>query len=224
MPVLGVGCGDRFERFHALLLGLPDPHEDAAGERDPQLAGRADRLQTPGGVLRGRSRVHRLHQPLGDRLQHQALRRRHLAQARQVLTREHAEIGVRQQAPLERALTRPHDVGREVLVAVLAQPRGDIRIDLGTLPSQHQQLLDLAARGAVEDLEDLLGRVQVRLVRCERAVLAVAAAGPRQRQRQIAREGHPATHWHESRARRGLSGKAQASREWSGPSVARARS
>ena len=40
-----------------------------------------------------------------------------------ILAREHAEVGVRQQAPLERALARPHHVGGEVLVAVLAQPR-----------------------------------------------------------------------------------------------------
>ena len=40
----------------------------------------------------------------------------------------------------------------------------------------------------------LLGAVEVRLVGRERAVLAVAAAGPRQRQRQVAREGDAPAH------------------------------
>ena len=59
-----------------------------------------------------------LHQALGDRLQHQALRGGHLAQAGQVLAREDAEVGVRQQAALERPLAGPDHVGGEVLVAV----------------------------------------------------------------------------------------------------------
>ena len=117
---------ERLERFHALLLGLADADEDPARERDLQLPRRADRLQAPRRVLGRRARVHRLHQPLGDRLEHQPLRGRHLAQARQVLAREHAEVRVRQQAALERPLARPHDVGGEVLVPVLAQPRRDL--------------------------------------------------------------------------------------------------
>ena len=178
VPVLGVSGRERLQRLHALLLALADAHEDAARERDPQLARRADRLQAPRRVLGGRARVHGLHQALGHRLEHQPLRRGHLAQAREVLTREHAEVGVRQQAPLERPFTRPHHVGGEVLVAVLAQPLGHLGVDLGPLARQHQQLLDLTTGRPVEDLQHLLGRVQVRLVRRERAVLAVAAARP----------------------------------------------
>src|SRR2546430_1640517 len=45
MAVLGVHLGQRLERRHALLRGLADADEDAAGERDAQLAGRADGLQ-----------------------------------------------------------------------------------------------------------------------------------------------------------------------------------
>ena len=107
---------------------------------------------------------------------------------------EHAEVGVRQQAPLERPLAHPHDVSGEVLVPVLAQPRAHLGVDLRALAGQHQQLLDLPAGRPVEDLEHLLGRVQMGRVGGERAVLAVAPARPRQRQRQVAREGDPATH------------------------------
>ena len=200
--MLGVDGGERFQGFDPLLLALPYPHEDAAGERDLQLAGCADRLKAPRRMLGRRARVHGVHQPLGDRLEHQPLRGGDFAQPGEVLAREHAEVGVRQQAPLERAFAGPHDVGGEVLVAVLAQARGHLRVDLGALAGQHQQLLDLASGRAVEDLEDILGRVQMRLVGGERAVLAVAAAGPRQRQRQVAREGDATAHGHESRTPR----------------------
>ena len=39
-----VDLGQRLERGDPLLLGLADPDEDPARERDPQLAGRLDRL------------------------------------------------------------------------------------------------------------------------------------------------------------------------------------
>ena len=147
------------------------------------------------GCLRRRPGVDGLHQPLGDRLEHQPLRGGHLPQPGQVPAVEHAEVRVRQQAALERALARPHDVGREVLEAVLAQPRRDPGVDLGPLAGQHQQLLDPVARDRlVEDPLDLLRRVQMRLVGRERAVLAVAAARPRQRQREVAAERDAAAH------------------------------
>jgi hypothetical protein len=44
VPVLGVHSSERFQRFEALLLGLADPHQDPAGERNPQLACGPDRL------------------------------------------------------------------------------------------------------------------------------------------------------------------------------------
>jgi hypothetical protein len=68
-----VQLGDRLERRHALLLGLADPDEDPARERDLQFAGGRDRLDPPGRMLCRRPGVDRLHQPLGDRLQHQPL-------------------------------------------------------------------------------------------------------------------------------------------------------
>ena len=106
--------------------------------------------------------------------------------------REHAEVRVRQDAALERPLAGPDDVGGEVLVPVLREPRRDLGVDLGPLAGQHEQLLGVAPLGLVELPLDLLGRVEVRLMGRERAVLAVALAGPRQRQRVVAAERDPA--------------------------------
>ncbi len=79
-----------------LLRGLADADEDAAREGDVELAGGADRLQAPGGSLGRGAGVYGLHETLGDRLEHQALGGGDLAQAGQVLTREHAKVGVRE--------------------------------------------------------------------------------------------------------------------------------
>jgi len=43
-----VEAGERFERLHAVLLGLADTHEDAAGERDLELPGGADEVEPDG--------------------------------------------------------------------------------------------------------------------------------------------------------------------------------
>ena len=136
-----------------------------------------------------------LHQPLGDRLEHQTLGGGHLAQAPEVLDRQHPEVGVGQDPALQRLLTGPHHVGGEVRKAELDQARRDAGVHLGLLAGEHEQLLDpMLARRAIEDRGDLVGRVQVRLVGRERAVLAVAAACTRERQREIAAEGDPAAH------------------------------
>ena len=130
--------------------------------------------------------MHGLHQTLGDRLEHQALRSGDLPQAGEVFAAQDAEVGVRQDPTLERSLARPDHVRGEVLVAVLGQPRLDPGVDLGLFAGQHEQLLDPMALGRlVEDLEHLVGVVQVRLMGLERAVLAVATAGARQRQREV---------------------------------------
>ena len=55
---------------------------------------------------------------VAHRLEHQPLRRGDLAQPREVLARQDAEVGVRQQPALQRPLAGPHDVGGEVRVAV----------------------------------------------------------------------------------------------------------
>ena len=187
-----VEAGERLERGHPVRLGLADADEDAARERDLQLAGGADRRQPLLRVLGRRALVG--DQVRVDGLEHQPLRGGHLAQAREVLAAQHAEVGVREQAALERLLAGPRDVAREVLEAELEQALADAGMVVGRLAGEHQQLLGAVAARAVEDPLDLVGLVQVRLVRRERAVLAVAAARPRQRQRQISREGDAAGH------------------------------
>ncbi|HEX7291167.1 MAG TPA: 7,8-didemethyl-8-hydroxy-5-deazariboflavin synthase subunit CofG, partial [Conexibacter sp.] len=94
VAVLRVHRGERLERGHALLRGLADADEDAAGEGDAQLARRLDELEPDRRVLGRRALVG---DEIGvDRLEHQALRGGHLAQAREVLAGEHAEVGVGQ--------------------------------------------------------------------------------------------------------------------------------
>ena len=121
---------------------------------------------------------------------------------------------MRQQAALERALAGPDDVGDEVLVAVLGEPRADVGVDLRALAGQDEQLLDVAPRGAVEQRQHLLGRVQVRPVRRERAVLAVAAARPRQRERQVAAEGDAPAHRRSLGQLRGPGPRAAGANAW----------
>ena len=60
-----VQLGELLERRDPLVLGLADPDQDPARERDPQLAGGRDRLDPPRRVLGRRARVDGLHQPLG---------------------------------------------------------------------------------------------------------------------------------------------------------------
>ena len=155
----------------------------------------ADRLQAPRRVLGRRARVHR--SPSAARTPTRAsapATRSPRAAARD--PRARARRGwCAASRPRSSARSHAHTTyAGEVLVPVLAQPLAHLGVDLRALAGQHQELLDLPARRAVEDLEHLLGRVQVRRVGGERAVLAVAPARPRQRQRQVAREGDPAAH------------------------------
>ena len=76
----------------------------------------------------------------------------------------------------------------------LAEALAHAGVMVGRLAGEHEQLLDAPARGAVEQRRHLVGRVQVRPVRRERAVLAEALARPRERERDVAREGDAAAH------------------------------
>ena len=168
------------------------PDEDAAREGDPQLAGGANGGQPLLGVLGRRALVGG---EVGvDRLEHQALRGGDLAQAREVVARQDAEVGVGQQPALEPLLAGPHDVGGEVLEAPLAEALAHARVMVGRLAGEDEQLLDAPARGVVEQRGHLVGRVQVRTVRGEGAVLAEALARARERERDVAREGDAAPH------------------------------
>ena len=185
-------AGERLERRDPVRLGLADPDEDPARPRDPQRLGVAHRLQPQLRVLRRRGLM-------GDevgaqRLEHQPLAGGHLAQPREVVAAERAEVGVREHAALQRALAAPDDVGHEVLEAERGEPLAHAGVVARVVAGEDQQLLDVAPGGAVEQPLDLVRRVEVRLVRRERAVLAVRDAGPRERQRDVAREGDPSAH------------------------------
>ena len=186
----------RLERGDPVGVLLADPGQDAARERDPQLAGRAQAGQPRGRGLGRGSLVG--DEVVADGLEHEALRRGDLAQPREVLVAQDAEVRVREQAALQRALARPRDVGGEVRVPPRGQALADGRVDLRLLAGEDEQLLDVALRGAVEQPQDLLRLVEVRLVGLERAVLAEALARPRQREREVPRERDAAPHGPES--------------------------
>ncbi len=176
------------ERRDPLVLRLADPDQDSGREGDSKLAGRVDRRHPHGGVLRRRARVDGFHQTLRDRLQHQALRRRHLAQPRQIVAVQGAQVRVRQQAALERSLAGPGHVRDEVVVPVGAEALADAGVHLRPLAREDEELLRVAPQRLVETLLDLSRRVEVCLPSRERAVLAYAPTRPRQRKRVVARE------------------------------------
>ena len=190
VPVLGVCRRQRLERLDPVGLRLADPHQDPARERDPELAGGADRLEPERRVLGRRALVR--HEVVAHRLEHQALRRGHLAQPGEVLARQRAEVRVGEDAALERALAAPGHVGHEVVEPERRQALADAGVVVGLVAGQDEQLLDPAARRVVQQPLDLIRLVEVRPVRRERAVLAVRDARSRQRQRQVAREGDAA--------------------------------
>ncbi len=190
VAVLGVYRGERLQRRHAIVRRLADAHEDPAGEWDPELTGQPDRLEPAAGVLGGRAAVD---DQVGDhRLEHQPLRGGHLAEQLELVPFQDAEVRVRKEPAVQGSLTRPADVRREVRVPVLLDAPRDLGVHLRALAGQHEQLLHPAPRGVVQHALDLVGRVQVRLMRGERAVPAVAATRPRQRQCEVAAEGDPA--------------------------------
>ena len=210
MPVLGVHRGERLERLDAVLLGLPDPDEDAAGERDAQLPGGADRLEPQRRILGRRALVG--HQVGPQRLEHHALRGRDLAQAGEVVARQRAQVRVREQPALQRPLAAPGHVGHEVVEAELGQPGTHAGMVPGVVAREDEQLLHPPAHRAVQQALDLSGLVEVRPVGRERAVLAVRDARPRQRQRQVPGESDAARQppvWTlQHRSRRGRVGSA----------------
>ncbi len=178
--------GERLQRRDPLVLGLADPDEDPGGEGDPLLAGGLDELEPHRRMLGRRARVDRLHQPLAHRLEHQALRGGHRSQAAQVRAGDDADVRMGKEPALERPLAGPGDVGGEVVVAPFGEPGGHQGVHLRLLAGQHEELLDVPALRLVEPLDHVLGRMEVGLMGGERAVLAVAAARPRQREREVA--------------------------------------
>ena len=192
----------------ALLGRLADPDEDPARERDLQLAGGADRVEPLRRVLGRRALVH--DQVGVDRLEHQPLRRGHLAQPRQLVARRPRRCSCaaasRARAPRSHAQAT---YDGEVLVPVLAQPRAR--------PRRSPRASRRSGRAAPSRRAAPRRRAASRPrpartgapVRRERAVLAVALARPRQRQREVPREGDPPQHCGAVYARR-LLGPARA--------------
>jgi hypothetical protein len=190
VAVLGVDGRDRFKRGDSILGALTDPDEDPGREWDPELSGESDRLEASGRVLRRGALVD--DQARVRRLKHQALRGGHLPEAEKVLAGQHPEIGMREHAPLDRALARPDHIRGEVLMSPVPESLGDDRVDLGPLPGEDQELFAVPPDRLIEPALDLTGVVDVRLVCREGAVLAVALARSRQRKGVVARERDPA--------------------------------
>jgi hypothetical protein len=149
-----------------------------------------DRLQAQRRVLGRRALVG--DQVAAQRLEHQPLRGGHLAQPRELLARERAEVGVRQQAALRapRGSTRRRSrrSPRSRAPPGARAPRGD---GPGSSPVRISSSLTLRRAAWSSSAAHLVGLVQVGLVGREGAVLAVRDARARQRQRQVAREGDP---------------------------------
>jgi hypothetical protein len=129
---------ERFQRFDPLLLRLADADEDAAREGNFQLAGGFDGCEALSRMLGRRAGVDRVHQALGDRLEHQALGSGHFAESGEILAVEDADVRVRKQAALESAFAAPDDVRGEVVVAPFGKTGCDYRVHLGPLPCQDQ--------------------------------------------------------------------------------------
>ena len=98
VPVLVVERPQGEQGVEPLVPGLADADQDAARERDRELAGQPDRLEPHGGHLVRRRPVRPALQrePVGDRLEHDPHRRRHRAQQLELVPAHHARVQVRE--------------------------------------------------------------------------------------------------------------------------------
>ncbi len=129
------------------------------------------------------------------RLEHDPLRRRHLAQRRELVARHHARVRVRQQPGLvEHEAAHPHEVLDRRLAAELGELLARGAVAALRLVAEREQRLAAAGRGAgARDVEHLV-RGHVRTLaparrRGERAVVADVAAELRQRDEDLRRVG-----------------------------------
>ena len=188
VAVLAVQRGERLERRDAVLGALADADEDAARERDAQLAGGADRLQAQRRILRRRARVRRRIRRSETTRASGPARRSPRAAARGPRASSAPRLVCGSRPRSSASLAHPDHVADEVLEAELGQAAPRPRVDSRVVAGQDQQLLDVAcAHARSSSASTSSGLVQVRAVRRERAVLAVHA-GARERQRQVARE------------------------------------
>ena len=195
VPVLVVERLQREQRLEPLLPRLADADQDAARERDRELAGQPDRLEPHGGHLVGRGPVRPAlqRQPVGDRLEHDPHRRRHRAQQLELVPAHHARVEVREHPRLVEhaagAVREVLDRRREAELRELLA--SDPVAQLG-LVAEGEQRLRAARRGSRPgDLEHLVDRQEGSLAAArrprERAVAADIAAQRRQRNEDLGR-------------------------------------
>ena len=203
VPVALVQAGDRPKGLDPLRSRLADPDQDPGRERNRQLAREANRLQPCGGALVGRAEVRTtaLGEPVGDRLEHEALRGGHLAQPGELVACHHTGVCVRKEAGLVE-----HEAAhaREVLDRRLAPELGQLLARdpvaaLGLVAEREQRLAATRRGAGACDLEHFV-RGQVRPLAAARrpregAVVADVPAELRQRDenlRRICDDGAPA--------------------------------
>ena len=189
-PWRRVHLGQRLERGHPLLLGLADADQDAARERDPQLTRRLDRREPLRAGAWSASR--RAPCPSGARTPTRASgpstrSPRAAAPGPRGSSTPRLECG---SSPRSSARSQAHTTYEVKSSWPYSRSRcGDLGVDLRHLARQDQQLLAAAPGRVVEHAAPPRPARAGAAVRRERAVLAVAAAGARQRQRVVAREG-----------------------------------
>ena len=159
--VFGVQRAQRQQSLDALAPGLADADQDAAGEGDRELAGRADGREPNLGALVGTAmmRAAALAQSLRGRLEHQPGRYRDRAQALEIGPAHDARIDVRQQAG--GLLDPPRDLGEVVDGGGVAERRQRLAGDpvaLLRLVAEREQRLVAAGLSAGLGDRDRLAR------------------------------------------------------------------
>ena len=194
VTVAGVRIRDSPQRRQLAAAVVADADEDPRGEGDGQLAGGIQRGQPPCGLLVGRAPVRR--QALGQRLEHHALARRDLAQARQFLGEERAGVGVGEEAGLlQDEATHLGEVVDRGCMAVGGEPVPCHGIaQLGPFAQREECLVAPRVTSGPGDGEHLLGgevrRVEAGRRLGERAVAAAVAAQHGERDEHLGGVGH----------------------------------
>ena len=195
VPVALVEVANREQGVDPLGSCLTDADQDPACERDRELACEAERLEADDRSLvrRAEVRAAALGEPIGARLEHDPLRRRHPPERSQLIPRHHARVCVgKQTGLLEHEAAHAH----EVLDRRLAAEPGELLpcravAELRLVAEREQRLAAAGGRARSRDLEHLVFR-HVRALalprrRGERAVVADVAAELRQRDEDLRR-------------------------------------
>ena len=157
VSVPGVARGDRFEPGQLVGPGVADSDEDSRGERDTQLSRRFERGKTPLGGLVHRTAVRF---EIGiDRLDHHPLARAERPYPSQLVARQRAGIGVRQQPGLTKhQFGHRCDVVDRGVVAPLAQPVPSHLVPIfGAFPQGEQRFVAPLSRTLASDLQHVVG-------------------------------------------------------------------